>query len=99
MDSTIFDQLQQTLAKSIRDAIEKYNPGPDDDVQPVIEIAFQQGVHPKKGFDLILDRYGICNAITTASGMDPNQGTEVRQHCVRRLVRSLHEQLFERIKM
>ena len=82
----------------VRDAIERYNPGPDEDVQPVIEIAFQQGVHPKKGFDLILDRYGICNAITTASGMGPGHGEEVRSHCIQRLVRSLHEQLMERIK-
>src|SRR5713226_2239686 len=31
----------------VRDAIERYNPGPDDDVQPVIEVAYQHGVHPK----------------------------------------------------
>lgn len=82
----------------VRDAIDRYNPGPDDDVQPVIEVAYQQAVHPKKGFDLVLDRYGICSAITTASGLDPSLGQEVRAHCVQRLVHSLHGQLFERIK-
>src|SRR5262249_34500090 len=56
----------------VREAIEKYEPGPDDDVQPVIDVAYQQAVHPKKGFDLVLDRYGICSAITTASGLDPS---------------------------
>ena len=82
----------------VRDAIERYNPGADDDVQPVIDVAYQQGVHPKKGFDLVLDRYGICSAITTASGFDPNMGQDVRAHCVQRLVRSLHGQLIERLK-
>ena len=82
----------------VRVAIEQYNPGPDDDVQPVIDIAYQQGLHPKKGFDLVLDRYGICSAITTASGPDMGHGPEVRTHCIQRLVRSLHEQLIERLK-
>jgi hypothetical protein len=82
----------------VRDAIEKYSPGPDDDVQPVIDVAYQQAVHPKKGFDLVLDRYGICSAITTASGLDPSLGPDVRAHCVQRLVHSLHGQLFERLK-
>jgi hypothetical protein len=82
----------------VRDAIERYQPGPDDDIQPVIDIAYQQGVHPKRGFDLVLDRYGICSAITTAGSFDPNMGQDVRAHCVQRLVRSLHEQLIERLK-
>src|SRR5262249_19126497 len=82
----------------VRDAIDRYNPGPDDDVQPVIEVAYQNGVHPKKGFDLVVDRYGICSAITTDSGYDPNMGQDVRSHCIQRLVRSLHGQLFERLK-
>ncbi|HVL12281.1 MAG TPA: hypothetical protein VM529_06935, partial [Gemmata sp.] len=38
----------------VRAALEAYQPGPDDDVYPVIEIAWQGGVLPKKGFDLVL---------------------------------------------
>ncbi|HLW64060.1 MAG TPA: hypothetical protein VKS79_01995 [Gemmataceae bacterium] len=82
----------------VKEAIEQFQPGPEEDIQPVVDVAFSQGVHPKKGFDLILERYGICSAITTASGYDPGHGPEVRAYCVRQLVRSLHEQLIERLR-
>jgi hypothetical protein len=82
----------------VRAAIEQCQPGEEDDVQPIIDIAFHQGVHPHKGFDLLLDRYGICNAITTISNYDPGQNQEPRQYAIRRLVRSLHEQLVERLR-
>ena len=36
----------------VRAALERFTPGPDDDVYPVIEIAWQNGVLPQKGFDL-----------------------------------------------
>src|SRR6476659_7489237 len=34
------------------------------DLESVIAIAFQERVHPRKGFELILRQYGICRAIT-----------------------------------
>ncbi|HEV3146516.1 MAG TPA: hypothetical protein VGZ47_21695, partial [Gemmataceae bacterium] len=82
----------------VKEAIERYQPGTEEDIQPIVDVAFSQGVHPRKGFDLILERYGICSAITTASGYDPGHGPEVRAYCVRQLVRSLHDQLFERLR-
>ena len=30
----------------------------------MIEIAFQEGVNPRKGFELILEHHGICSATT-----------------------------------
>jgi hypothetical protein len=84
---------------SVAEALETYSPGEEVDVQPVIEIAFHHGLNPKRGFDMVLDRYGICSAITFLSGGFSNQHTtEVRDHCIGRLVRSLHEQLFDRLK-
>ena len=73
-------------------AIERYAPGPDDDVQPVVEVALQQGIHPRKGFDLVLERYGICSAITTATQMAqalPPRGATIAfkswlKHCTTR---------------
>lgn len=82
----------------IRDALERYEPKPDDDIYPLIEIAWQNGVLPKKGFDLILDRHGVCSAITTVGSSDLNSNPELRDYCVGRLVRALHDQLFERIR-
>jgi hypothetical protein len=81
-------------------ALDTFTPGEEADVQPIIEIAFHHGLNPKRGFDLVLDRYGICSAITFLSGgFSAAHGPEVRDHCIGRLVRSLHEQLFERLKM
>jgi hypothetical protein len=69
-----------------------------EDCQPLVEIAYHQGVHPRKGFDLILDRYGICSAITTLGGAhEAPFGPEVRQYCIERLVRALHRELRERL--
>lgn len=82
----------------VRDALEKFNPGPDDDVYPVIEIAWQAGLLPKKGLDLVLDRHGICSAITMVSGSDLASNPELRDYCVGRLATALHAQLTERLR-
>jgi hypothetical protein len=68
-----------------------------EDVSPLVDIAFHQGVHPRKGFELILERYGLCNAITTMGGGELPFGPEVREHCIRKLVRALHAELRERL--
>lgn len=83
----------------VKDAIDAFEPDPEADCEDVIQVAFHQGIHPEKGFDLILDRYGICSAITMASSQDFAQRPELYSHCVRGLVRSLSEQLAERLRM
>jgi hypothetical protein len=82
----------------VRAALEAYAPGPEDDVYPIIEITWQQGLLPKKGFDLVLDRHGICSAITMVSGSDLSSNTELRDYCVTNLARALHAQLAERLR-
>jgi len=77
-------------------ALERYRFKEEEDPQQLIEIAFHHSVHPRKGFDWILDRYGICSTITTVSGQqfpDP----AVREYCIRGLVRALYEQLRQRL--
>lgn len=78
-------------------ALESAQPAEGEGGQQLIEIAFHQGVHPRKGFDWILDRYGICSAITTVSGTEFADG-DTRAYCIGRLVRALHEQLFQRLR-
>jgi hypothetical protein len=77
-------------------ALESYHFHEGEDPQAVIEIAFHQGVHPRRGFDWILERYGICSSITMVSGQEFAQ-PEVRDYCIRGLVRALYEQLRERL--
>jgi hypothetical protein len=81
----------------VRAAIDNLTPGPDDDIYPLVEIAWQQGVSPEKGFDFILDRSGVCSAITMVSSSDWQANPALRDYCVKRLVKALHAQLRERL--
>src|SRR5262249_52508120 len=82
----------------VREYIDKFEPTDADDVQPLVEIGLYHGVHPTKGFDIVVSKYGICNAITTYSGQDFSRNPDAKQHCIRALVRSLYDQLLERMK-
>ncbi len=59
-----------------------------------IQIAFQDGLHPRKGFELILKHYGLCRAITMFSAYPQEEG---RSDSLRLLVQSLHGQLVENL--
>jgi hypothetical protein len=83
--------------EKVRVALESYRPGEDEDLQPLVQIAFYEGVHPTKGFDWVLNRYGLCNAITTLSSQELPHTPEARQECVRMLVRALYAELRERL--
>jgi hypothetical protein len=67
------------------------------DSQAIIDIAFHQGVLPGKGFDWVLQRFGICSAITVMSG-DGQYPPEVRAECSKKLLRALHTELIERLR-
>lgn len=66
----------------------------DDGSDVLIDIAFQQGVHPAKGLAFILAQHGICRAIT-AFGMYPVRSS--RADCIALLVRKIHAEVVERI--
>jgi hypothetical protein len=85
-------------SQPVFDALEKCEPPEGEDIQPLVEIAYHHGVHPRKGFDLILSRYGICNAITTVTSQDASFPVDVRDYCLQRLVRALYAELGERLK-
>jgi hypothetical protein len=74
-------------------AIEKIDGG--EQLDRVIEIAFHEGVNPRKGFELILEHHGICSAITLFGS---NRDYATRQHCLRLLVRTLYGQLRDGLK-
>jgi hypothetical protein len=93
---TYFRMIGET--RPLSEALAKIEPSDDQDLQPLIEIAFHQGVLPTKGFDWILKRYGICSAITTVSAGELPFPPEIRQHCVKQLIRALHGELIERLK-
>jgi len=82
--------------EQVTQALEQYQPKEGEDCQQLIEIAYHHGVNPLRGFDFILDRYGICSAITMVSSQEFPQ-PEVREYCVKGLVRALYQQLRERL--
>lgn len=69
-------------------AIEEFKDG--ESVSRIIEIAFQEGVNRRKGFELILQHRGLCNAITW---FQSNHDYHSRQECLRLLVQALYGEL------
>jgi hypothetical protein len=78
-------------------ALDKVNPPEGEDLHPLVQVAYYEGVNPRKGFDLILDRFGLCNAVTTLGGQEFPHSAEIRRYCIGRLVRSLSEELKSRL--
>jgi hypothetical protein len=64
---------------------------------PLIEIAFHQGANPRRGFELILEHYGACSAITSLEQLGPVDPA-IRAACVERLIRHIHGQLAANIR-
>jgi hypothetical protein len=73
-------------------AIDAYSPSENDErLGQVVEVAFNQGANPRKGFALILQHYGTCSSISAFEGLPRDEAT--RSACADMLVRQLHEHL------
>lgn len=66
--------------------------------EQLIEIALNEGVAPRLGFELILKQYGICNAITTFDAEMHGQPRRQRQEVAALLVRHLHAELAANVR-
>ncbi|MCS6866616.1 MAG: hypothetical protein RMJ56_02805 [Gemmataceae bacterium] len=82
----------------LREALQAYTPGPEEDIYPLLEIVWQNGVLPEKGFDWVLERHGICSAITMVSSSDLSSNPALRDYCISRLAAALRDQLLERLR-
>ncbi len=76
----------------VRQAIE--NLPPAEGLDGVINIAFQEGVHPLKGLELILAAHGMCRALT-AFGM--TAVSRDRESCIALLTRGIHAEILQRM--
>jgi hypothetical protein len=81
----------------VREALEAYQPSEEEDLQALVQIAFYEGVHPRKGFDWVLRRFGLCNAITTLSSQELPHPPDVRLYCIQALVRAIYAELQDRL--
>lgn len=77
------------------EASEAKTPESHEALAATIQIAFQEGLHPRKGFELILKHYGLCRAITMFSAYPDRKE---RRESLRLLVGSLHQQLVDNLK-
>ncbi len=81
----------------VAEAIEAFQGAENDErTGQIIEVAFNQGVHPRKGFELILENYGPCSAITAYEHLPQEEAPRV--HAADLLVRHLHKQLTESLR-
>jgi hypothetical protein len=79
-------------------AIREYKPIENDErLGTIIEIAFHHGVAPQRGFELILENYGTCPAISALEQVPP-QDELTRAACTERLIRRLHDDLTASIR-
>jgi hypothetical protein len=75
----------------VADAIEKLDTAEDG----VIQIALEERANPRKGFALLLARFGTCRAITY---FDQYPDRDTREECIVLLVRTLHRELGESLR-
>jgi hypothetical protein len=64
----------------------------DERLGAIVEVALNHGVCPRRGFELILENYGTCPAISAFEQLPP-QDEAVRRACAERLIRHLHGEL------
>ena len=76
----------------IFEAIDRLEPG--ENQEGIMSIAFQEGVHPLKGLELILSQHGMCRAIT-AFGMTAVQ--KDRERCINLLASHIHAEILARM--
>jgi hypothetical protein len=66
--------------------------------EEVIDIALNEGVAPKLGFELVLQHHGLCNAVTTYDSQMQGRPKDERRPIAELLVRHIHNELFESVK-
>ncbi len=77
----------------VREAIEKLPTGEGGDA--VIEIALGERVHPRKGFEMLLEQHGICRAITL---FDQYPDAATREDALALLAGNLHGSLVSNLR-
>ncbi len=82
----------------VKAALDVYQPDPNaEKLGQVIDVAFNQGANPRRGFELILEHYGTCTAITALEQL-PHGDVAVQTACIEQLIRHLHAQLLSNVR-
>jgi hypothetical protein len=79
----------------VSQAILDYQPTENDErLGAIIEVAFNHGVNPRRGFELILQQYGTCPAISAFEQLPPQDAAA----CAALLIRRLHVDLVANLR-
>ena len=70
----------------------------DENLDEMVEVCLHEGVDPARGFRLVLDHYGTCNAITTFEATLQQRTPEEQRHTAGMLVEHLHGELLASVK-
>ena len=70
----------------------------EDNIDEMVEVCLHEGVDPERGFRLVLDNYGTCNAITTFESAMHQRQPEEQQAAAAMLVDHLHHELLLSVK-
>jgi hypothetical protein len=65
----------------------------EDNLQALVEILLHEGVDVSRGYQLVLDHYGTCNAISAFEGLIMTKSKADRQDAAEKLIRQIHEEL------
>ncbi|MEM7455802.1 MAG: hypothetical protein AAF456_15725 [Planctomycetota bacterium] len=68
-------------------------PVTDENIDALVEIAFSGGAAPDFGYDLVLKKYGTCNAITTIDTRGAQFDAPTRRQIAAMLVNHLYDEL------
>lgn len=78
--------------RGIREALEAWTPEQSGSAETLIQIAFGQGAHPVRGYELLVENGGTCEGVTVLEQQFPFS-PRVRRDCVAVLVRHMHKEL------
>lgn len=70
----------------------------DENLEQIVELTLHEGLDPERGFAIVLDHYGICNAITTYDTAMYSRQPAEKQIAVGQLIRRLHTELTESVR-
>jgi len=77
--------------------LEKIEPT-DDTVEELIEVCLYEGVDPARGYGLVLEHHGTCNAITTFESSVARQPVPDQRAAAGLLVKHLHSELMSSVR-
>lgn len=80
----------------MRAALERIEPD-EANTEAIVEAALYEGLHIERGFRLVLEHYGTCNAITTYESALHGRKPEEQQLVAGMLVEWLHKELLENL--